>query len=74
MRLKNTTVPIAFIAGSKPVTNDVHIFIGSVMEKFVKKYAIINSSKAKVKVNIKVAIKENLHEGKIISNILPDSR
>ena len=40
------------------------------MEKFVKKYAIINSSKAKVKVSIKVAIKENLHEGKIISNIL----
>ena len=39
--------------------------------KFVKKYAIINSSKAKVKVSIKVAIKENLHEGKIISNILP---
>ena len=34
------------------------------MEKFVKKYAIINSSKAKVKVSIKVAIKENLHEGK----------
>ena len=35
--VKNTIVPIALIAGSKPVTNEVQIFIGKVIEKFVKK-------------------------------------
>ena len=34
------------------------------------KFATINSSNAKVNVRIKVAIKENLQEGRIISNIL----
>ena len=58
------------IAGSNPVTSDVQIFIGKVIEKLFKKYAIINSSKANVKVNIKVAIRENLQAGRIISNIL----
>ena len=50
-----TAVPTALIFGSKPVTNEVQILMGRVISKFVKKYAITNSSNEKVKVSRIVA-------------------
>ena len=50
-----TAVPTALIFGSKPVTSEVQILMGNVISKFVKKYAITNSSNEKVKVSRIVA-------------------